>query len=126
MHRTSVLAVLRAAVPSLALAVSAGLAQAQTITGAKAEPAAAAVGQEVTITVDMDVMLGKTFCGIRLRFSDGSEEQYHKINQAKDVPLVVRKAFDKPGEHTVYVEPRTKMPTMRCAGGDRTVVVKVE
>ena len=109
---------------ALLLAGLSGAAPAQILTSLTAEPARVRVGQPVDITADFDVKAGVN-CGIRLRFSDGSAEQYYKLNQTGDVPLQVSRTFDKPGKVTIFAEPRTKLPMFKCGGKDLTAVVEV-
>ncbi len=114
----------RPALVALLLAGLSAAAPAQILTSLTAEPATVRVGQPVDITADFDVKAGVN-CGIRLRYSDGSAEQYFKLNQNGDVPLQVQRTFDKPGKVTIFAEPRTKLPVFKCGGKDLTAVVEV-
>ena len=100
-------------------------ATAQTLTGLKVEPAQPVLGEKTTLTASFDVKDGGINCGVRVRFSDGSPEIYFKVNQTKDVPMVLQHTFTKAGEQTVFVEPRTKLPTIKCIGSDQSAKVNV-
>lgn len=99
--------------------------QAQFLTGVNIEPASPALGKAALITASFDVKDGAVNCGLRVRFSDGTAEVYHKINQTKDVPLRITHTFTTTGKHMVWFEPRSKMPTFRCGGGDLSLKVTV-
>jgi hypothetical protein len=109
----------------LCLALAAASAQAQFLTGVNVEPTRPRVGQAVRITASFDVKDGIVNCGLRVRHSDGSAEVYHKLNQSKDVPLRLTHTFAKAGEHTLWFEPRSQLPSLRCGGGDLTLKVLV-
>ena len=109
----------------LCLLWSSSAAQAQLLAGVNVEPTRPRVGQPVRITASFDVKDGIVNCGLRVRYSDGTAEDYHKLNQAKDVPLMLTHVFSKAGEQTLWLEPRSKMPTLRCGGGDLTLKVLV-
>jgi hypothetical protein len=100
-------------------------AQAQTLTGLSVSPEQPKVGDEVKITASFDVKDGGINCGVRVKISDGTAERYIKINQAKDVPMVLTHSFKKAGDYAVTVEPRSKMPTFKCSGEDRSAKVTV-
>jgi hypothetical protein len=107
------------------LACSALAANAQTLTGAKMDPAEIKAGESATLTAAFDLKDNAVNCNVRVNFGDGSPEVNYKLNQAKDVPLVAPHAYAKPGTYTVKVEPRTKLPMLKCTGGDQTAMVKV-
>jgi hypothetical protein len=108
-----------------ALLLASVAAHAQFMTGVNIEPARPAVGVPTRITASFDVKDDIVNCGLRVRYSDGTAEDYHRLNQSKDVPLRLTHTFSKPGEHTVWFEPRTKVPTFRCGGGDLALKVMV-
>jgi PKD domain len=107
------------------LSLAAFAAQAQTLTGVKVEPAEAKVGEAVKITADFELKDNMTNCNVRVAFGEGDPESDVKINQAKDVPLVLSHTYAKPGTYTVKVTPRNNMPMLKCTGKDKTAVVKV-
>jgi len=107
------------------LACLAFAAQAQTLTTVKIDPPEPKAGEKATLTADFDISSGALLCNVRVNFGDGSAEENFKINQTKDVPLVVSHTFAKPGNYTVKVEPRTKMPVVKCTGDDKSVAIKV-
>lgn len=109
----------------LCLLLCSGAAHAQFLTGVNVEPARPSVGMLTRITASFDVKDGMINCGLRVRYSDGTAEDYHRINQTKDVPLRLTHRFAKAGEHTVWFEPRSKVPTFRCGGGDLALKVLV-
>lgn len=109
----------------LCLVLLSAPAHAQFLTGVNVEPTRPRAGQPVRITASFDVKEGIVNCGLRVRYSDGTAEDYHKLNQTKDVPLRLTHTFSKAGEHTVWFEPRSKVPTLRCGGGDLALKVTV-
>ena len=107
------------------LALAAFAVQAQTLTGVKVEPAEAKVGEPVKITADFELKDNMTNCNVRVAYGEGDPESDHKINQMKDVPLVLSHTYTKPGTFTVKITPRNNMPMLKCTGSDKTTVVKV-
>ena len=107
------------------LSLAAFAAQAQTLTGVKVEPAEAKVGEAVKITADFELKDNATNCNVRVAYGEGAPEADVKINQAKDVPLVLSHTYTKPGSYTVKVSPHNNMPMLKCTGKDKTAVVKV-
>jgi hypothetical protein len=105
------------------LIVVAMTAGAQTLAGVAVEPAAAKVGEPVTITATFDDASNPN-CNARVHFGDGASHDF-KINQAKDVPLVTRRTYAKPGTYTVRVEGKTALPTLKCVGKTKSALVKV-
>jgi hypothetical protein len=107
-----------------ALLVSLPLAaSAQIVSGIKVEPAEIKAGESAKITVAFDVT-GGVNCGLRLHFGDGATEDY-KINQTKDVPLVVTRSYPKAGSYEVKAEPKTVGMRMKCGGSNQTATLKV-
>ena len=98
-----------------------GGAAAQVLTGVKVAPAQPVLGEKATVTATFDVKDNAINCGVRVRFSDGTPEIYFKVNQTKDVPMVIEHKFAKAGEQSVFVEPRTKLPMIKCVGSDQSV-----
>jgi hypothetical protein len=105
------------------LALTSPVAFAQTIADVKVEPANAKVGEPVTITATFDDAANPN-CNARVHFGDGASHDF-KINQPKDVPLVTRRTYAKPGTYTVRVEGKTALPTLKCVGKTKSAVVKV-
>jgi len=112
----------RAALALAALLGCAG-ASAQLLSGIQAQPASVRPGEPATVTVQFDVMSGMN-CGVRVHWGDGSSTDY-KINQTKDVPLVVQHAWAQPGSYTVKAEPKSHGLTPKCGGQNREAVVTV-
>lgn len=109
------------------LAVSLGAllpaaAQAQFVTGIKLEPPQIQAGQETKITVSFDKPMPN--CALRLDFGDGVTRDF-KINQKKDVPLVVTHKYDKAGEFRVMTHPHKEGMTFACGHKNTEVFVKV-
>jgi hypothetical protein len=98
-------------------------AAAQTIAEVKVEPATAKVGEAVTITANFDDAANPN-CNVRVYFGDGASHDF-KINQLKDVPLVTRRTYAKPGNYTVRVEGKTALPTLKCVGQTKSAKVAV-
>ena len=107
------------------LACTALVAQSQTLTSAKMEPAEIKAGEKSTLTAAFELKDNAVNCNVRVNFGDGSPEVNYKLNQAKDVPLVAAHAYANAGTYTVKVEPRTKLPMLKCSGGDHTAMLKV-
>lgn len=110
----------------LAIATAALLpipAAGQLVAGIKVEPAQVRPGDNVKITVNFDVS-GGINCGLRVHFGDGNTQDY-KINQQKDVPLVVARQYAKAGEFRVKAEPKTQGMTMKCGGKNQGATLRV-
>ena len=99
----------------------AGLAQ--TLTGATVEPAEIKAGGAVKITANFEVS-GAINCGLRIHFGDGNFVDY-KINQEKDVPLVVPRTYDKPGDYKLMVETKQVGTLFKCGGKNQVIALKV-
>jgi hypothetical protein len=99
-------------------------AAAQTITNVTVEPSTAKVGEAVTITANFDDAANPN-CNARVHFGDGASHDF-KINQLKDVPLVTRRTYAKPGSYSVRVEGKTALPTLKCVGKTVSAQLKVE
>ena len=110
-------------IPVLLLAAFELTAQAQTLSAIKLEPASAKVGEPVKITGTFE-NADNPNCHVRLHFGDGQTQDF-KINQLKDVPLVATRRYDKPGQYTVMIEPKTALPMLKCVGKNPTAVVTV-
>lgn len=112
----------RILVVTAALALpAAGLAQ--TLTGVTVEPAQIKAGESVKVTVNFEVERGIN-CGLRLHFGDGNTVDY-KINQEKDVPLIVPWKYGKAGDYRIMAEPKTVAPLLKCNGKNQTTMLKV-
>lgn len=98
-------------------------ALAQTLTSLKVDPAEIKAGDTAKITVEFSVTHGIN-CGLRLYFGDGPGIDY-KINQEKDVPLVVPHVYPKPGEFTLMAEPKTIGTLLKCEGKSQYAKVRV-
>jgi hypothetical protein len=100
-----------------------GTVAAQTLSGIKLEPINAKVGEPVKITGTFD-NADNPNCHVRLHFGDGQTQDF-KINQLKDVPLVATRAYDKPGQYKVMIEPKTALPMLKCTGANQTAMVTI-
>lgn len=98
------------------------VAYAQFVTGIKLEPAQIQAGQDTRITVSFDKPMPN--CGLRLHFGDGVTQDY-KINQAKDVPLVVTHKYAQAGDFRVMAEPKTQGLVGACGHKNTEVFLKV-
>ena len=96
---------------------------AQTLTGIKIEPAQIKAGESVTITVSFDVS-GPINCGLRIHFGEGSMVDY-KINQEKDVPLVVPRTYANAGVYNLMAETKVVPPLLKCSGKNQVATLKV-
>ena len=98
-------------------------AVAQTIASIKVEPAQPKAGEPVQVTVTFD-NADNPNCNVRLHFGDGTNRD-HKVNQAKDAPLVRSHTFTKAGQYSVKAEGKTALPMLKCTGANQTALVKV-
>jgi len=115
MTRQSLAFVLAALLPTAAWS--------QLLANVKVEPALATPGEAVRITVHFDVS-GGVNCGLRLHFGDGQTQDF-KINQAKDVPLVVTRQYAQPGELRIVAEGKTQGLVSKCGGKNQETTLKV-
>lgn len=99
-------------------------AAAQTLTGVTLDRAEIQAGESVRITAAMDVA-GNINCGLRVHFGDGTTQDF-KINQDKDVPLVVNRVYAKPGNYEIKIEPKRNGMLLRCSGDNKTISVVVK
>lgn len=106
-----------------AVVVAAGPLAAQTLQSVKVDPATAEPGKPVTITAAFDISGGLN-CNVRFNFGDGASQD-QKVNQEKDANLSVQHSYAKAGTYTVKVEPKTKLPALKCLGKNQEAVVKV-
>jgi hypothetical protein len=113
---------IRLLIAAAIVAVSAPLA-AQTLQSVKVDPATAKPGEPVTVTASFDISNGLN-CNVRFDFGDGASD-HQKVNQEKDANLSVTHSYAKPGTYTVKVEPKTKLPALKCLGKGQQAVVKV-
>ena len=97
--------------------------QARKLESVQVAPATARTGEAVTVTIASDTSGGLN-CGLRVHYGDGHTEDV-KINQAKDATLVLQHSYAKAGSYTVMVEPKTKLPTLKCLGKNQTAQVSV-
>jgi PKD domain len=98
-------------------------AHGQTLTGIQLEPQSAKVGEPVRITVSFSNAESPN-CNVRLHFGDGTNRD-HKVNQAKDVPLVRSHTYTKPGSYTVKAEGKTALPMLKCVGATQSALLQV-
>lgn len=96
---------------------------AQTLIGATVEPAEIKAGATVKITANFEVT-GGINCGLRIHFGDGNMVDY-KINQEKDVPLVVPWTYGKPGNYKIMVETKQQGMLFKCNGRNQVVDLRV-
>ncbi len=98
-------------------------ALAQLLTGVTVDPSEIQAGGAARITVNFDVE-GPINCGLRVHFGDGTTGDY-KINQTKDVPLVVTYTYSKAGDYRIMAEPKTVGTLLKCGGRNQLAMVKV-
>ncbi len=106
-----------------AVALSAQPAGAQTLSGVKIEPATAQPGEAVKVMAQFDLGPSQS-CNVRIHFGDGTTTDA-TINHEKDSLLVLPYTYQKPGSYTVMVEPRTKLASLKCSGGNQKAVVTI-
>jgi hypothetical protein len=108
----------------LLIAALCGTAHAQTLTGVTVEPATAKVGEPVKITATFDNAENPN-CNVRVHLGDG-RQQMARINQVKDVPLVINTSYDKAGDYEVQIEPtKGEKLLFKCLGKKQVALVKV-
>lgn len=120
---TPTAAAFRRAMRPAALLLCSPALLAQTLSGLQLEPASASVGQPVRITARFDDADSPN-CSLRVHFGDGQVQDF-RINQSKDVPLVIQRRFDEPGRYTVMAEPKTALPMLKCLGKNQTATLEV-
>ena len=98
------------------------IANAQFVTAVKVAPAQIQAGQETKITVDFDTP--RPNCGLRLHFGDGVTRDF-KINQTKDVPLVVTYKYGMAGDFRVMTEPKREGMIAGCGRKNMETFIKV-
>lgn len=98
-------------------------AQAQTLVDFTVEPATAKVGETVTLTGSFSGAENPN-CAVRVNFGDGRMQPV-RLNQAKDIPLVLTAQYDKPGEYSLQIEPRGHKLFLRCLGTAKTATLTV-
>ena len=106
-----------------AIVIASAPLAAQTLQSVKVDPATAEPGKPVTITAAFDISNGLN-CNVRINFGDGASQD-QKVNQEKDANLSVQHSYAKAGSYTVKVEPKTKLPALKCLGKNQEAVVKV-
>jgi hypothetical protein len=89
-------------------------AQAQTLSGVQLAPAQVKVGEPVKITVNFEPT-ELSNCALRVHFGDGQVQKY-TVSKISDMPLVITRAYDKPGQYKVDIEPTTAGVTLKCLG----------
>lgn len=101
----------------------AGVAQAQVLGTITTSSANVKVGEPVTITANIDV-LNANYCGFVVGFGDGSSKD--AVSDASSaVPLVLTRAYDKPGTYHVTLGGRNVQNHPNCGGAERAVDVVV-
>ena len=91
------------------LAGSALVAQAQTLTSAKMNPAEIKAGEKSTLTATFEVKDNTVNCGVRVNYGDGSPEVSVRLKEAKDDYVSV----------TGITGERTQLPPELLAGIER-------
>lgn len=89
-------------------------AHAQTLSSVKLEPTQAKAGESVKITVGFEPSEVSN-CALRVHFGDGQIQKY-TVSKASDMPLVITRSYDKPGQYKVDIEPTTAGSTLKCLG----------
>jgi hypothetical protein len=107
----------------LPLLFAVGVASAQTLTGVIAEPAVAKPGEPVKVTASFDNAENPN-CNVKVHFGDG-RSQMVRLNQPKDVPLVMSVSYDKVGDYRVQIEPTSNKAMLRCLGKKQFATVTV-
>lgn len=111
-----------AAALAASLAVS-GVARAQTLADIKVEPAQARAGEKVTLTANFDVA-NAINCAVQIQWGDGVTDTF-KVNNTKDVPMVISHAYPKAGAFKVKVEPKRVGPVLQCSGKGKEAAVTI-
>lgn len=114
---------IRRSIAMVSLAVLPLAAWGQLVANLKLEPDSVKPGENVKISVNFDVT-GGINCGLRVHFGDGNTQDF-KINQVKDVPLVVNRQYAQAGEYRVKAEPKTIGMVGKCGGKNQESLLKV-
>lgn len=100
-----------------------GAAQAQVLGTISASSTAIKVGEPVTISANIDV-INSNYCGFVLGFGDGTFKD--AVSDVKTpVPLVVTRAYDKPGSYHVTLGGKNVESHPNCGGQERAVDIVV-
>lgn len=99
----------------LALSVSAAFAQQGALSTLTFDPPTPIAGQEVKITVGTD---GEppTFCGMIVRFGDGSESNVKISSSHEQLPLTLGKVYAKSGSYKIKAEGKKVTSHLPCLG----------
>jgi hypothetical protein len=100
---------------SFALLATAAFAEQGSLATLKFDPASPKAGQEVKITIGADGE-APTFCGLVVRFDDGSESQFKIDSKENKLPLTFVKVFAKAGTYAVKAEGRKITTHLPCLG----------
>lgn len=111
-------------IATLSMVLAAAAASAQTVTGVTVEPTTAKVGEPVKITASFSDAENPN-CNVRLHLGDGRSEM-KRLNQPKNVPLIVTTSYDKAGEYQVQIEPKTNLPLLKCLGKKQFAKVTIQ
>ena len=90
------------------------IVHAQTLSSVKLEPTQAKAGESVKITVEFEPSEVSN-CALRVHFGDGQVQKY-TVSKSSDMPLVITRSYDKPGQYKVDIEPTTAGSTLKCLG----------
>ena len=98
-------------------------ALAGAISGVKAEPASATVGQQVKVTVDGT---DEGICGLRVEYGNGDVD-VTKMSEGKDkFPRSFMKSYNKAGTYTIVAKGGKDGSTFGCPGETKTTVTIAE
>ena len=112
----------RIAAAVLALGFAA-VAQGQVLGTITASSTNVKVGEPVSITANIDV-INANYCGFVVGFGDGSFKD--AVSDASTpVPLVLTKAYDKPGSYHITLGGKNVQNHPNCGGAERAVDITV-
>ena len=98
-------------------------ATAGAISGVKAEPASATVGQQVKVTVDGT---DGGICGLRVEYGNGDVD-VTKMSEGKDkFPRSFMKSYNKAGTYTIIAKGGKDGSALGCPGETKTTVTIAE
>lgn len=98
-------------------------ASAGAISGVKAEPASATVGQQVKVTVDGT---DEGICGLRVEYGNGDVD-VTKMSEGKDkFPRSFMKSYNKAGTYTIIAKGGKDGSALGCPGETKTTVTIAE
>ena len=100
-----------------------GSAQAQLVGGISVNPATVKAGEQVSVTVTIDVVSGN-YCGFVVDYGDG--KSYDGVSDSKNVgPFTTTHVYDKPGNYKLTAGGRNVQNHPNCGGQEKATMLNV-